>query len=210
VTALVTSIETRLRANDVTQVATLVMAALVVTLAMAWPSTPGASNESWYGFAQARGVILALLALGFGATAAAERPRRAVASGIVALLLAVMALPLEVAAHAATYPATPLWWSFVGHTVAQSSYFVIGLALGHLATRARLRLFLPLLVPGLLVGLVMLDVRLGWTFLNPLTAPLQVSTTFAATATLVTVAGLLWAWRRWRGSTADDDEVPTP
>jgi hypothetical protein len=210
VTGFVASLETRLRANDVTQVATLVMAALVVALALAWPSAPGASNEAWYGFAQARGVIVALLAMGFGATAASERARRGVASGLVVVLIALLTVPLEIAAYAATYPATPLWWSVVGVTLAPAAYFALGVGLGAVATRARLRLFVPLLVPALLIGFVVLDVRIGGTVFNPLTAPLEVSGTFVLVSSLLTLAGVAWAVRRWRGSTPADDDAVLP
>jgi hypothetical protein len=210
VTGFVASLETRLRASDVTQIATLVMAALVVALALAWPSAPGASNEAWYGFAQARGVIVALLAMGFGATAASERARRGVASGLVVVLIALLTVPLEIAAYAATYPATPLWWSAVGVTLAPAAYFAIGVGLGAVATRARLRLFLPLLVPALLIGLVVLDVRLGGTVFNPLTAPLEVSGTYVLVSSLLALAAVAWAVGRWRGSTPADDAAVLP
>jgi hypothetical protein len=194
----VESVEARLRETDVTQVATLVFAALVLALVTVWPSSPRSVNESWYAFAQTRGVVLALLALGFGASAAREVGRRGVATAAVVVLIALLALPFEVAAYAATYPATPLWWSLVTIVVAPGAYFVLGLALGGVAARLRLGAFLPLLVPAVLVGFLMLDVRLGWSMFNPLTAPLDVSTWHAVAMSTLAAVMIAWAWRRWR------------
>jgi hypothetical protein len=188
----------RLRASDVTQVATLVMAGLVIALSTVWPSAGAGPNESWYGFAQARAVILALLALGFGASAALEPARRAVATAFAVLVISLLAVPLEVAAYAATYPATPLWWPLLGIVLAPGAYFVLGVGLGLVATKARLSAFLPLLVPAVVVGLLLLDVRLGWTVFNPLTAALQVSLPYAAATGVLSLLCLLWATQRWR------------
>lgn len=202
---LLERLEHRLQDSDAMQVATLVLAALVVTLAAVWPTPGSGSNESWYAFAQMRSVVLALLALGFGASAAAEPPRRAFATALMVMVVAVLALPLEVAAYAASYPATPLWWSLVSVPVAAAGYLVLGALLGRLARFVRMGAFLPLLVPAAVAGLLVLDVQLGWTILNPLTAALVVSPWYLLTMTVLGLAGLLWlafAWRRGHGKEA--------
>jgi hypothetical protein len=192
------AVEARLRASDVTQVATLVFAALVVTLVTVWPGSPRSVNESWYAFAQTRGVILALLGLGFGASAVRESPHRSVATAVAVALIALLVIPLEIAAYAATYPATPLWWSFVSIAIAPMAYFMLGVGLGTIANRLRLGAMLPLLVPGVLVGFLMLDLRLGWTVFNPLTASLHVSPRYAAAMAVLAAATLAWGSFRWR------------
>ena len=194
----IAAVEARLRASDVTQVATLVFAALVVTLVTVWPGTPRSINESWYAFAQTRGVILALLALGFGASAVRESGHRSVATAVAVGLIALLVLPLEIAAYAATYPATPLWWSLVGIAIAPMAYFMLGVGLGTIANRLRLGAMLPLLVPGVLVGFLMLDLRLGWTVFNPLTASLHVSGRYAVAMVVLAAAALAWGSFRWR------------
>jgi hypothetical protein len=196
--SFVGGVEARLRASDFTQVATLVFAALVLALVTVWPSAPRSVNESWYAFAQTRSVVLALLALGFGASAAREGSRRSVTTAVAVAIVALLATPLEIAAYAATYPATPLWWSFAGIAVAPSAYFALGLLLGGLATRLRVGALLPLLVPGVLVGLLLLDLRLGWTAFNPLTSALQVSVRYAAAMSALALATVVWGWLRWR------------
>jgi hypothetical protein len=198
--SLPAAFEDRLRGSDVVQVATLVFAALVVTLVTVWPSTSGASNESWYGFAQVRAVILALLALGFGSSAVAEGPRRGVATAAAVAIMALLTVPLEIAAFAATYPATPLWWPLASIVVLPLGYFAIGLGLGRVARLLRLGAFLPLLVPGVVIGLLLLDVQLGWTVLNPLTAALVVSPVHAAVGGVLACVTLGWAARRLRSA----------
>ncbi len=196
--ALLTGLELRLRESDAIQVATLVFAALVVTLATVWP-TPGTSaNESWFAFAQMRSLVLALLALGYGASAAAESPRRAVATGLMVLLLSVLVLPLEVAAYAASYPATPLWWSLVSVPVAALGYLVLGALLGRVVRAVRLGAFLPLLVPAAVIGLLVLDLRLGWTVLNPLTSAVVVSPLYLSMMGLLGAGGIVFTVLRWR------------
>lgn len=51
---LAVRLDARLRDGDAVQVATLVLAAFVVTLAVVWPTPGQGANESWYPFAQAR------------------------------------------------------------------------------------------------------------------------------------------------------------
>ncbi len=194
-------LEQRMREGDFPQVATLVFAALVVTLATAWPSPGNSANESWFAFAQTRSVILALLALGYGASAAVEPPRRAVATGLMTLLLAVLVLPLEVAAYAGSYPATPLWWSVVSVPVAALGYLVLGVLLGRAVRAVRLGAFLPLVVPAAVVGLLLLDLRLGWTVLNPVTSAIVVSPLYLivmASLGLIGIAFAVMGWRRGR------------
>jgi len=202
---LLERLEGRLRDGDTSQVATLVLAALVVTLAAVWPTPGSGSNESWYPFAQARSVVLALMALGYGASAAAEAPRRAVATGLMVVLFALLVLPLEVAAHAASYPATPLWWSLVSVPVAALGYLVLGVLVGRVVRAVRLGAFLPLLIPAAVVGLLALDLRLGWTVLNPLTSAVAVSPLHLLVMGALGVVGVgvaSVAWKRDRGGEA--------
>jgi hypothetical protein len=197
---LVARLDARFRDGDAVQVATLVMAALVVTLAAVWPTPGQGANESWYPFAQARSVILALLALGYGASAAAEPPRRAVVTGIMVLVVALVAIPFDVAAYAASYPATPLWWSLVSIPLAATGYLIAGVGLGRLARALRVGVMLPILVPATLAGLLFADLQLGWTVFNPLTSALSVSPWFALAMGTLTLVGAVAAAIAWRGS----------
>ena len=199
-TDLAARLDARFRDSDAVQVATLVMAALVVTLGFAWPTPGQGANESWYPFAQARSVILALLALGYGASAAVEPPRRAVVTGIMVLVVALVAIPFDVAAYAASYPATPLWWSLVSIPLAATGYLVAGVALGRLARALRFGVMLPILVPATLAGLLFADLQLGWTVFNPLTSALNVSPWFLVSMSTLSLVGVVAAVIAWRGS----------
>ena len=184
-------LEARARESDMVQVATLVMATAVVTLVTTWP-TPGAtSNESWFAFSNVRSVLVAILALGYGASAAFESVARASATAGVVMIIAALIIPFELATYAASYPATPLWWPLVSLPLATSGYLVLGAILGRTAHALRLRALLPILVPALIVALVALDVRFGWTTLNPLTAAHDPAPRFALSMLALTLGGLM-------------------
>jgi hypothetical protein len=192
----------RLRATELPQVGLLLLAALVATLAVAWPGRPDAPNEAWYAVAQTRSVLQALLALGYGIGLAVEGPRRAAGTVVGVVVIALSALPLELVAHAGSAPATPAWWAWVSAPVAVSGQLAIGAGLGVLIRRIRLVALAPLLVPAAVAGAVMLDVRMGITVWNPLTAALQVAPAYLAVhagAAIVGVAVAVAAARRgWR------------
>lgn len=191
-------LDARMRESDAVQVATLVMAALVIVLTTVWPTPGQGSNEAWYPFAQARSVILALLALGFGASAAVEGGRRAVATACLVLVIALVTIPFEIVAYAGSYPATPLWWSLVSIPVAALGYVVAGVLLGHAARALRLGVMLPILVPATLAGLLFADLQLGWTVFNPLTAATSVAPWHLVAMGALAFGGLVFAAIAWR------------
>jgi hypothetical protein len=179
----------RLRATDLPQVGLLVLAAMVAALALAWPGRPGAPNEAWYAVAQTRSVLQSLLALGYGIGLAQEGPRRAVGTAIGVMVVALSTLPLELVAHVASVPATPAWWAWVMTPVAVAGQLAVGAGIGLIVRRLRLMAVAPLLVPAAVVGAVALDVRLGVTILNPLTAALIVSPGYLAVHAAAAIVG---------------------
>lgn len=189
----------RLRTGDLPQYGLLLLASVTVILVATWPARAGLANESWYAVSQARSVLVALLALGYGMGLATEAPRRAASTALAVILLAVSTLPLELLAHAGSAPATPAWWAWAATPVAAAGHLVFGVLLGAVARRLRLMVLAPLLVPAFVAGTVAVDVRLGMTLLNPLTAALQVSVGFLALHAAVALLGavlLAWRWRR--------------
>ena len=168
-------LERRLVQADFVQLLTLFFGVLLFVIATRWSGVDGSVNDSWYGVAPARLVGVALLGLGYGA-AFSERPalHRLAAMGTI-VLAALLSFPLELAAYAASHPATPLWWGLLLPLVDGAAYFGAGVALGRASAWARLRSILPLTVPGLLVGLIYLDIRAGAGFLNPLTTATTVA-----------------------------------
>jgi hypothetical protein len=187
---LAESASERLRATDLPQVGLLVLAAMVAALALAWPGRPGVPNEAWYAVAQTRSVLQALLALGYGIGLGPEGPRRAVGTAIGVLVVALSMLPLELVAHVGSAPATPAWWAWAMTPVAVAGQLAIGAGLGLLVRKVRLVAVAPLLVPAAVVGAVVLDVRLGVTVLNPLTAALVVTPAYLVVHALAAGIGL--------------------
>lgn len=195
-------LERRLQRSDMVQTFTLCFAALVFVLTSRWPSLGSPGNEAWFALAQTRLVLLALLGLGFG-SAYAERPgeQRAV-TGMAVLSFALLTVPLDIAAYAGSFPATPLWWTLLLPLVDTTAFYGLGLALGKLLGLLRLTALLPVAVPGLIVAFIALDVRLGANLLNPMTssvspAPLHLALMgFVAAITLTVLARGLVRERR--------------
>jgi hypothetical protein len=185
----------RLRSADMLQVLALFLAAQLFVLAVRWPGA-GGSNEAWFALAQARMVLLSLAALGYGAAESAGSPRSRRATAGALLMFVILSAPIDVASYAASYPAVPFWWSSLLPLPETLAYFGVGLALGRVATWARVGALLPLLVPALLVAGIWADVRLGVDVFNPLTAVLQVSIVHAAAMISLASATAAWLARR--------------
>lgn len=189
----------RLRHGDLPQIGLLALAVVAAALVVAWPARPGLAHEAWYAVSQTRSVVVALLALGYGVGLPLETPRRALGTFVGVLVIAVSALPIETVAHAASAPATPAWWAWVATPAAVAGHLAFGMALGAGARLLRLASLTVVLVPAALAGAVALDVRLGVTLLNPLTAALAVAPWYlVAQVIAATVGALWWAWRARR------------
>jgi hypothetical protein len=196
----VRAVSDRLRFGDLPQVGLLGLAAVAVALVATWPARPGLPHEGWYAVAQTRSVVVALIALGYGTVLPLEAPRRAAATALAVLVVALSALPFELAAHAASAPATPAWWAWVSAPTAVLGQLTLGAAIGTLARLLRLGSLLFLIVPAAVAGAVVLDVHAGATLLNPLTAALQVAPGFLVVHAALGALGVaLWARRARRG-----------
>lgn len=181
----------RLRESDVPQLAALCLAALIVVLALAWPGRAGTANEAWSMVAQARSLIVALLALSYGALSALTVARRAILNAAAVMMVAMSLLPIELVAHAGSVPSTPAWWAWLSTPVAVAGQ----LAIGCLAAKGMQRLRLPSLVPLLplllVAAFIALDVRFDFTALNPLGAALSVSPLYLTVMGVAGAIGLL-------------------
>lgn len=193
------ALERRLRRTDLAQVAALSFLVLGFVLVTRWPALPGAANESWFALTQVRLALAALLGLGFGSAESGAAARGKLASVAALTVLTLCASPFDAAAHAGSAPATPLGWSMMLAPLETVAFYGLGVLLGEACAALRLRSLLPLLVPALLVALVLLDVRLGLTLLNPLTAGLRPAPAHGALVlggAAATLAALAWRARR--------------
>lgn len=189
--------ERRLVQPDYTQLLTLYFGVLLFVIATRWTGIDASMNDSWFGVAPARLVGIALLAFGYGA-AFSERPwsQRLAAAGTV-VLAAVVTYPLELASHAASHPATPVWWGLTVPLLDGVAYFGLGVVVGRIAALLRLRSILPLLVPAALVGMIWVDVRLGFGLVNPLTTATTVAPAHLVLAAVVAAATVVALLRPW-------------
>ena len=183
--------EARLGRTDMIQLLTLFLAVLAFATLTRWASPVNRLNDAWFAVAQTRVITLALIALGYGgAYAARPRPVQR-ATGLAVLMFALVSAPFDIAAYAASYPSVPLVWTQVLPLVDTVAFYGLGLGLGWLLGLLRSRSLLPLAVPGLLIGMIALDIRLGVNLMNPMTASVHPAwphaAAMAAVAALTTV-----------------------
>jgi hypothetical protein len=191
----------RLTRSDFVQVATLFFALLLFVLLATWPSVERANN-SWFVLTQARMVALAFLALSYGAGTSNKRGLEQRVTALALVLLAALTLPLEVASYAASYPTTPLTWSYGVTLLDTFALFGIGLGLGHVLSLLHLRGFISLAVIGILVGLFSIDQLLGVHLFNPLTTLHVVSPFHLATMSIIAIL-TLWSLIRVKTESPD-------
>lgn len=205
VTSLGRQIERRLTQPDLSQILTLLFGVILFVTATRWTGVGTAANDSWFAVAPARYTTLALLALGYG-SAFSERPRQhRLASLVTVVVAALTTFPLELAAYAASHPATPFWWGLAAPTAGVVAYFGLGWIVGRVSTWLRIRSLLPLTVPALLVGLVALDLRMNVAAVATITTATTVAPLHAALAVIGAAATLL-ALLSSRAPVEDGDE----
>lgn len=193
---VLSAVAERIGRNDMVQVLALYLAVLLIVLATRWPTAALPLNESWFALAPARSACLALIALGFGAhhsgSGVFEQRMSALALGFFALA----SVPFDVLTYAASYPSTPMAWSLTMPFFSTLAYFGVGIGLGRLASLARARLLLPVLVPGVLAAGIWFDVRFHAIVFNPFTSAVELSARHAvAIAVLATLSVLVLARR---------------
>lgn len=190
----------RIAQPDAQQYLALYLIALLFALMAAWPTPSAPVNDAWFTLAYTRAAALGLLGLGYGASVSGAQPREIALTGAMLALFALLALPLELAAYAASFPATPLAWVIPLPALTVVTMFAIGLLLGRLFGLLRLQPLLPLAVPAALAGMVALDVVVRQNLFNPFTAAVRVSWSHLALLGVVTVALILALWRTIEGT----------
>ena len=187
---LLAEVAQKLRQAELLQSLLIVLTVLILTLTFSWPET-GAPNDSWPIVAQARSVMFMLFAVGFGASSAQSGSGQ-LETLLAWWLLALLGLPIEAFAYAASYPDAPVWWLALQPLLDIGAYFGIGLILGQLVRR--LPLLLPLLPFLVLAALIGLSTTLTLPLLNPLAAA-QLSWPHLLATFLLTLATLTFCIR---------------
>jgi hypothetical protein len=191
-----TNLTERLTRSDFIQIATLFFAVLLFVLLATWPSGERANN-SWFILTQARMVALAFLALAYGAGTSNKGGLEQRSTLLALLVLVLLSVPLEVASYAASYPTTPFVWSFGLTLLDTLALFGVGLLIGSMLTRLRLRGFISIAVIAVMVGLFSVDQLLHVNIFNPLTT-LHVVAPFHLGA--MTILAILTVWKLLRTS----------
>ncbi|HEX7004646.1 MAG TPA: hypothetical protein VF168_10725 [Trueperaceae bacterium] len=196
----------RVAQPDAQQYLALYLIAMLFALMAAWPTDSTPVNDAWFTLAYTRAAALGLLGLGYGASKAAASPAEQALTAAMLGLFALLALPLELAAYAASYPATPLPWVVPLPALTALAMYGLGLLLGKFLGLLRLQPLVPIAVPAALAGMVALDVGLGLNLLNPFTAAVRVSWAHlallgsATTALIIALARGLHLEHRSRGA----------
>lgn len=179
----------QLATPEAQQYLALYMIALLFALLASWPTTGTVSNDAWFSLAYTRAAALGLLGIGFGISSSrATRNDKALVAAMLGCF-ALLAIPLELSAYAASYPTTPLAWFLTLPALSALAMFAVGLLLGRLLELIRLRVLAPVVVPAVLVGMVAFDIAAGLNILNPFTGAVRVS--WFHLATLLSLAALL-------------------
>ncbi|MEX2540375.1 MAG: hypothetical protein WD314_01155 [Trueperaceae bacterium] len=179
----------QLASPEAQQYLALYLIALLFALLASWPTTGSVSNDSWFSLAYTRAAGIGLLGIGFGINYSRAARQEKVLVAAMLGCFALLALPLELAAYAASYPTTPVAWFLALPPLSALAMFAVGLLLGGLLGLVRLRVLAPVIVPAALVGMVAFDVAAGLNILNPFTGAVRVS--WYHLATLLSLAALL-------------------
>lgn len=178
----------------------LLLLGLSVVLFIAWPDRPTEPNGSWYGVAVARHIGLIVIATAAGLRVpvhrAVERRRDLTDLGLAWALT----VPLEVVAWYGTAPSDLLSWSLGSSLVVAIAIYGVATSLAIVAAHGRIFWMMPLLLPGVAVGLGMLDVRTGPVFVLPWLLPFAPSWSAVAVLGGVAVLTLAVLVRRPRAS----------
>ena len=190
-------LERRLQRSDMVQTFTLCFATLIFVLTSRWPSEGATTNEAWFALAQTRLVLLALLGLGFGSAYANRAGQHRAVTGMAVASFALLTIPLDLAAYAGSFPATPLWWTLVLPPIDTVAFYGMGLLLGKILSTIRLSALLPVAVPGVIVAFIAVDVRLGLNLVNPMTSSVVVAPYHLALMSLVALTTVALLSRRF-------------
>ncbi|MGL4609554.1 MAG: hypothetical protein ACRCYY_07690 [Trueperaceae bacterium] len=195
----------RLTRSDFVQITILFFALLVFVLVTTWPNTDRANN-SWFIFTQARMIALTFLALAYGAGTSNKGRLEQRTTLSCLLILAVLSFPLELASYAASYPSTPVAWSFGITLLDTVALFGIGLAIGHVLSYAHARSFISIAVVLVIVGLFSIDQLLNVNVFNPLTTLHTVSPFHLAA---MSVLAMVTTWTLVRRQEIEDRRQET-
>jgi hypothetical protein len=188
------ALSTRLMRSDFIQLSTLFFAILLFSLMISWPQSQE-ENRSWYMLVQTRITGLTLLALGFGSQCAKAKKPEPLVTLLALLSLGVLTLPLEMAAYAASFPGTPLWWS-LGITLLDTvAFFGLGVALAAVFHRLHLQALLPVVNLVIFVLFLTFDFGLPIVLMNSLLAVTVLSPYHLGAMLVATSLTALWIVR---------------
>lgn len=193
-----TSLAARLRQGDMLQLMLAFFTILLFVLLVTWPNNGQASFNGWYALEQTKVAALVFVSIAFGSYAHRRSRRDSLMTLLALQCFHILSLPLEMTAYALSRPAVPFWWPLLNMTLAIFGFFTVGVLMGYLFKRLRLSLLLPMVAPLTLVSLIAIDVRLGFSLVNPMLVVAVVSYQHLIFVGILSALGLWYLLRRDR------------
>ena len=199
------SIASQARQANVIQLLALILAILTFVTYSRWEVAGHLFNNSWFTVTHVRLFSLTLIALAYGASCAGSEKIKKQTTAAVVLIFALVTLPFELVSYVATLPSTSLSTTIFIPFMTAIAFYGLGLAVGSMLLIRRSGSLMPLAITGVIVGMLVIDVRLKSNFLNPFrgtTSPSWEHSVIIGIMAAITLLFLLWPQngQRNRGS----------
>ena len=195
------SIASQARQANFIQLLALILAILTFVTYSRWEVDGHLFNNSWFTVTQFRLFSLTLIALTYGSSCAgSQKTKKQITAGLV-LIFALVTLPFELVSYFPTLPSTSLLTTIFIPLLTAIAFYGLGLAVGTMLLIIRSGSLMPLAIIGVIVGMLVIDVRLKTNFLNPFkgtTSPTWEHSVFIGIMAATTLLFLLWPQKKQR------------
>ena len=195
------SIASQAREAHFIQLLALILAILTFVTYSRWEVDGHLFNNSWFTVTQVRLFSLTLIALAYGGSCAGSQKTKKQITAALVLIFALVTLPFELVSYFPTLPSTSLLTTIFIPLLTAIAFYGLGLAVGTMLLIIRSGSLMPLAIIGVIVGMLVIDVRLKTNFLNPFkgtTSPTWEHSVIIGIMAAITLLFLLWPQKRQR------------
>ena len=193
------SIASQVRQANVIQLLALILATLTFVTYSRWEVAGHLFNNSWFTVTQVRLFSLTLIALAYGGSCAGSQKTKKQTTAALVLIFALVTLPFELVSYFPTLPSTSLLTTIFIPLLTGIAFYGLGLAVGTMLLIIRSGSLMPLAIIGVIVGMLVIDVRLKTNFLNPFkgtTSPTWEHSVIIGIMAAITLLFLVWPQKR--------------
>ena len=180
----------RLKSLDILEFAIILFALMIVTVVFTWPSDFYQVNNSFFSLSLIRISLLCLLALYYGSFSIDKTQREKRYDILAIVFLAIVTIPIEIAAYSLSVPTVPVYWTLVLAIIDSVAYFSVGLLVAQILHYLHLRFITILAVFGIFAAFVMLDINLGLALASPVHAISKPSISHLVVMLIVALIGI--------------------